>query len=76
MLGLSLMTLILFSTACSKKQEVVQAEEIRPVKTILVKAPDAGGVRNFPGRIDANRKAELAFRVSGKVQELLVKEGI
>ena len=75
MLGLSLMTLILFSTACSKKQEVVQAEEIRPVKTILVKAPDAGGVRNFPGRIDANRKAELAFRVSGKVQELLVKEG-
>ncbi|NOQ78195.1 MAG: efflux RND transporter periplasmic adaptor subunit [Gammaproteobacteria bacterium] len=42
---------------------------------MVVKAPDAGGVRNFPGRIDANRKAELAFRVSGKVQELLVKEG-
>jgi len=73
--ALSLITLILFSTACSKKQEVVQAEEIRPVKTILVKAPDSGGIRNFPGRIDANKKAELAFRVSGKVQELLVKEG-
>ncbi|MCU7800123.1 MAG: efflux RND transporter periplasmic adaptor subunit [gamma proteobacterium symbiont of Lucinoma myriamae] len=42
---------------------------------MVVQAPDAGGIRNFPGRIDANRKAELAFRVSGKVHELLVKEG-
>ncbi len=73
-LMITLFTMALTS-GCSKKQEVVQAEEIRPVKTILVKAPDAGGIRNFPGRIDANRKAELAFRVSGKVQELLVKEG-
>ncbi len=62
-------------SGCDKKQEVEKAEEIRPVKTIIVKVPDAGGIRNFPGRIDANRKAELAFRVSGKVQELLVKEG-
>ncbi len=74
-------TLIITSLAlaltagCSKKQEVETVEEVRPVKTILVKTPDVGGVRNFPGRIDANRKAELAFRVSGKVQELLVKEG-
>jgi len=73
--GLLLITVFLFSTGCSKKPEVVQTEEIRPVKTIVVKAPDAGGIRNFPGRIDANRKAELAFRVAGKVQELLVKEG-
>lgn len=73
-LMISLFTIALTS-GCSKKPEVVQAEEIRPVKTVLVKAPDTGGIRNFPGRIDANRKAELAFRVSGKVQELLVKEG-
>ncbi|HBH35995.1 MAG TPA: efflux RND transporter periplasmic adaptor subunit [Gammaproteobacteria bacterium] len=42
---------------------------------MLMEAPDTHGVRNFPARIDANRKAELAFRVPGKVQELLVKEG-
>ena len=60
-LMMTLFTMALTS-GCSKKQEVVQAEEIRPVKTILVKAPDAGGIRHFPGRIDANRKAELAFR--------------
>ncbi len=62
-------------SGCDKKQEVEKVEEVRPVKTIIVKVPDAGGIRNFPGRIDANKKAELAFRVSGKVQELLVKEG-
>ena len=75
LIAISLILTLGFIQACSKKQEVVQTEEIRPVKTIVVKAPDAGGIRNFPGRIDANRKAELAFRVSGKVQELMVKEG-
>ncbi len=67
--------LVFLTTGCSKKQEVEQAEEIRPVKTTIVTAPETGGVRNFPGRVDANRKASLAFRVSGKVHELLVKEG-
>ena len=62
-------------TGCSKKQEIEKTQEIRPVKTILVTAPETGGIRNFPGRVDANRKAALAFRVSGKVHELLVKEG-
>ncbi|MCP3851919.1 MAG: efflux RND transporter periplasmic adaptor subunit, partial [Gammaproteobacteria bacterium] len=66
---------LVLMTGCDKKQEVKVVEEVRPVKTILVKAPDAGGIRNFPGRIDANKKAELSFRVSGKVHELLVKEG-
>ncbi|MCU7837433.1 MAG: efflux RND transporter periplasmic adaptor subunit [gamma proteobacterium symbiont of Taylorina sp.] len=42
---------------------------------MIVKTPSSGGIRNFPGRVDANKKAELAFRVSGKVQELLIKEG-
>ncbi|WP_246540383.1 efflux RND transporter periplasmic adaptor subunit [sulfur-oxidizing endosymbiont of Gigantopelta aegis] len=60
---------------CDKKQEVEKVAEVRLVKTIIVKTPDAGGIRHFPGRIDANRKAGLSFRVSGKVQELLVKEG-
>jgi len=66
---------IIFSLGCSEKVEVEKKTEIRPVKTILVAQPDSGGIRNFPGRVDANKKAELAFRVSGKVQELLAKEG-
>ncbi len=63
------------NVACSKKVEIEPVAEVRPVKTLIVSLPDSGGVRSFPARIDANRKAELAFRVAGKLQEILVKEG-
>ena len=75
LLLISLLVLFFLITGCDKKQEVEQAEEIRPVKTVLIEAPGAAGMRNFPGRVDANRKAELSFRVSGKVSEFLVNEG-
>lgn len=75
--GILIITLLTISliSGCGKKQEVEKVEEIRPVKTIIVELPNAGSIRNFPARIDANKKAELSFRVSGKVQALLVKEG-
>jgi len=60
---------------CSEEPAPVAEETTRPVRTTLIEAPETGGMRNFPARIDANRRAELAFRVPGKVQELLVKEG-
>ncbi|MCK5697824.1 MAG: efflux RND transporter periplasmic adaptor subunit [Gammaproteobacteria bacterium] len=70
------LTTIGLLSGCNKTQEVETVEkEVRPVKTILVKSPDAGGIRHFPAHIDANKRAELSFRVSGKVNELLVKEG-
>jgi RND family efflux transporter MFP subunit len=72
---LSLILIAVLVGACAEKQPVQQADPVRPVKTMLIEAPETGGVRKFPARIDANRKAELAFRVPGKVQELLVKEG-
>jgi len=71
----SLLIPLVLLSACEKQQEIIQVEEVRPVKTMLIQANNLNGVRNFPGRIDANKKVELAFRVSGKVQELLVKEG-
>ncbi|MEN8176334.1 MAG: efflux RND transporter periplasmic adaptor subunit [Pseudomonadota bacterium] len=62
--------------ACAGEQEAeAPVETSRPVKTFLVTEPEGGGVRNFPARIDAERKAELSFRVSGTVKELLIKEG-
>ncbi|MCP3867269.1 MAG: efflux RND transporter periplasmic adaptor subunit [Gammaproteobacteria bacterium] len=42
---------------------------------MLVEGAEQGGMRRFPGRIDAVNKAELSFRVPGKVSELLVAEG-
>ncbi len=66
---------VLLLLACSEPPPPVVEEVSRPVKTLLIEAPASSGVRNFPARIDAHHKAELAFRVPGKVQELLVKEG-
>ncbi len=68
------LTLILLA-ACTESQPPEQEPTTRPVKTLLIESPDTGGVRRFPARIDAGRKAELAFRVPGKIQELLVNEG-
>lgn len=47
----------------------------RPVKLFMVEGGSMDAIRTFPGRVNASQRAELAFRVSGKLQELLVKEG-
>lgn len=66
---------LLFASGCGKKKEVEVKEVVRPVKTIIVKSEDIGRVRQFPGVVDASKKADLSFRVAGKIHELLVKEG-
>ncbi len=75
LLALAVFTYSFISIGCNKKPEIEQIEEIRPVKSLVVSSVDAGGIRNFPGRVDASQRADLSFRVSGKIQELLVKEG-
>ena len=60
---------------CDKPPPAEPVDVPRPVKTYLIGATDARSIRSFPARIDAGRKAELSFRVSGKVSELSVKEG-
>jgi len=67
-LGLSL-------TGCEKPQAPQGEPPVRPVKSLRVEAATAGGVRQFPARIDSLNKADLAFRVPGKVKEILVTEG-
>ena len=47
----------------------------RPVKIFTVEGGSGDAVRTFPGRIDATQRAELAFRVGGQLEELLIKEG-
>lgn len=58
-----------------ESQTVTPSDTSRPVKTLLIAGATGAGVRNFPARIDAAQRADLAFRVSGTVAELLVKEG-
>ncbi|MEW8397225.1 MAG: efflux RND transporter periplasmic adaptor subunit, partial [Candidatus Thiodiazotropha sp.] len=48
---------------------------VRPVKSFVVEQAGSSDIRSFPARIDAGRKADLSFRVAGKVTRLSVKEG-
>jgi RND family efflux transporter MFP subunit len=68
---------LLLSTlaACSDKGVETAPPATRPVKTFVVDGGGANGMRTFPGRVDASQRAELSFRVPGRLQEILVKEG-
>lgn len=60
-------------TAC-KQQEPV-AEEIRPVRTLVVGQAQGGGVLEFSGEIRARYETVLGFRVGGKIINRLVDVG-
>ncbi len=61
--------------ACQSKDSEPVKEAARPVKTMIIGSAGRGGVRNFPGRVDASVRADLSFRVDGKLAKLPVKEG-
>lgn len=63
-------------TGCGSESAPETTETVlRPVKTLRVSASKNQNIRQLPGVVDAVRKAELAFRVSGVVKKLLVNEG-
>ena len=45
------------------------------VETIVLGAPERPQIRQFPGEVRADQRAELAFRVSGPLVQLAVQEG-
>ncbi len=65
----------LLFTACQRGDQEPIKEVVRPVKSMIIGSTEIGGIRNFPAVVDANQKADLSFRVPGKVAKLLVKEG-
>jgi RND family efflux transporter MFP subunit len=60
---------------CGREESPVPPPATRPVKLFTVEGGSAEMIRTFPGRVDASQRAELAFRVSGQLQEILVREG-
>ncbi|MBT8130588.1 MAG: efflux RND transporter periplasmic adaptor subunit [Gammaproteobacteria bacterium] len=64
----------IFLTACTEEAPLPPPES-RPVKTMLVGGEIAGDFRQFPGVVDAIQRADLSFRIQGKIIEILVKEG-
>ena len=64
----------LLFTACTEETPLPPPES-RPVKTMLIGGISAGDFRQFPGVVDAIQRADLSFRVQGKLKQILVREG-
>jgi len=74
---LSIITLLsgsLLLTACGTPQAPVVIHS-RPVKSIVIGSETGSDTRTFPAIVDAIQKADISFRVGGKIQRVLVKEG-
>ena len=69
------LSMLQLATACDEKRKVQAEEPLRPVRTIIASASDGITGRDYPGIVIAENRADLAFRVAGKLKELLIKEG-
>lgn len=56
-------------------EKAPRSESARPVKSMIVVAGGETQVRSFPGKVEASKKAELAFQVSGLLTTLSAAEG-
>ncbi len=66
----------LLTVGCSQ-QSAEQNEEptLRLVRTITIGDRFENAFNELPGVVAANREAQLSFRISGQVEQLLVREG-
>jgi RND family efflux transporter MFP subunit len=62
-------------TACGKKEEGPAPAVVRPVKAMTLESQAQALARKFPGRVRAHRRADLSFKVSGRLKELPAEEG-
>ncbi|MBU1234988.1 MAG: efflux RND transporter periplasmic adaptor subunit [Proteobacteria bacterium] len=70
---ISIASLLLIS--CSKEEEPVKKEMVRPAKIMTIEQVAAVQTFKFPGKVQALDRVELSFEVSGKLIELAVNEG-
>jgi RND family efflux transporter MFP subunit len=66
---------LLLLNACDNQQETAIESPLRPVRTITVTSPDLNRVHEFTAVLDASRKADLSFKVSGELVEFNVNQG-
>jgi RND family efflux transporter MFP subunit len=71
----SCFALALVLGGCGREAPEQPPPATRPVKLFTVEGGKESAQRSFPGRIDAAQRAELAFRVSGRLEQIAVKEG-
>src|SRR5947209_1900544 len=68
------LSILSFAGGCSPNNSD-PPDAARPVRTTVVAAGDEPHVRSFSGKVEASKKVELAFQVSGLLVKLPVKEG-
>jgi len=73
--ALTVLIAVLVLTGCGGEAPTEEAAEVRPVKTILIESTGMESIREFPAVVQATQKADLSFRVSGKLKEFPAKEG-
>jgi RND family efflux transporter MFP subunit len=70
-----LLGVTMFQLAGCSTQAPSASDVVRPVRTLVVTAGGETRLRTFPGKVEAARKVELAFQVSGLLVKLPIKEG-
>jgi len=74
--ALLLSCLVTILAACGNDDSDAPIEPLlRPVRTMLVTSPDKAQLREFSAVVDASRKADLSFKIAGKIVKVLVKQG-
>ncbi|NRQ41567.1 efflux RND transporter periplasmic adaptor subunit [Rheinheimera sp. YQF-2] len=72
---LSLLCSLLLLSGCSGPESQTAETLIRPVKLHTVGAESAAAVRQFPAVVEPTERANLTFRVSGKLVQLIARPG-
>lgn len=71
----NVIALTIVLSACTEQVELVEDKPLRPVRTMTVYTPDLTRTQIYPAVVDASRKADLSFRVSGEIKEFVVNQG-
>ena len=71
---LLLMTTVLTLTACGEK-EIIEKNEVRPIKAMKVATLEPFGGRWFPGMATATQQANMSFQIAGTVARISVDVG-
>lgn len=64
-----------FISGCEQEEQTIVASS-RPVKTIVIGGESSSDTRSFPAVVDAIQKAEISFRVDGKVKKFWSKKAM
>jgi len=74
--ALAIITLIpLLLTGCDHDQSVIEAEQLRPVRYVVVEDAELASKRTMSGISQAGQEARLSFKVGGTLNKLNVRVG-